>query len=265
MPNYKRIKSSEELTSSFTQPIAVVNRQLDIHAWVESHQHDRGQFIYVNSGVIAIVTEDGRYLVPPEQGIWISAKVSHEVITLTKTELTSLYIENSQGVSFSKQCQILKVSSFLKSLLAEAKKIHSDYQWDNTDGRLLRLIRDKILTASSIDLRLPYPKDKRLREVVSRLQKFPALKTDLNSWGKFVGASVRTLSRIFKKETGITYSDWKQRLNIQIAIKQLYQGESIRNIAAHLGYESSSAFIYMFKKHMSVTPKNYLGYVEKDG
>jgi len=258
MPNYNRITASEESTKALARPIVVVNRQLPINSWVEKHNHNWGQFVYANKGVMAVITEEGRYLIPPEQGVWVPATIDHEIITSTDVELTSLYIENEQAEEFSVSCEVLNVSPFLKTLLNEAKTIESEYQWQSTQGRLLRLIRDHISTAPPIDLQLPYPKDKRLKEIISRIQKFPALKTDLNSWGKFVGASVRTLSRTFKRETGITYSEWKQRLSIQIAIKQLYMGESVGNIAINLGYESSSAFIYMFKKHMKVTPSNYL-------
>ena len=258
MPNYNRVTASDESMKALVQPIGVVNRQLPINSWVEKHQHNWGQFVYANQGVMAVITDGGRYLIPPEQGVWVPAKVEHEIITSTDVELTSLYIDNEQSNEFLHSCQVLNVSPFLKVLLNEAKNIDSEYQWQSTQGRLLRLIRDQISTATIIDLQLPYPKDKRLKEIISRIQKFPALKTDLNSWGKFVGASVRTLSRTFKRETGITYSEWKQRLSIQIAIKQLYMGESVGNIAINLGYESSSAFIYMFKKHMKVTPSNYL-------
>jgi AraC-like DNA-binding protein len=258
MPNYNRVTASEESTKALVQPIVVVNRELPINSWVEKHHHNWGQFVYANKGVMAVITDEGRYLIPPEQGVWVPATIDHEIITSSNVELTSLYIENEQAQELSLACQVLSVSPFLKALLNEAKKIKGNYEWRSTAGRLLRLIRDNISTSSTIDLQLPYPKDKRLKEIVSRLQKFPALKTDLDSWGKFVGASVRTLSRTFKRETGITYSEWKQRLNIQIAIKQLHMGESVGNIAINLGYESSSAFIYMFKRHMKVTPSNYL-------
>jgi AraC-like DNA-binding protein len=258
MPNYNRVTASDESMKALAQPIVVVNRRLPVNSWVEKHQHNWGQFVYANEGVMAVITDEGRYLIPPEQGVWVPAKEDHEIITSTEVELTSLYIENEQAKEFLLACQVLNVSPFLKTLLNEAKNINGDYLWESTQGRLLRLIRDQIATAKSIDLQLPYPKDKRLKEIISRIQKFPALKTDLNSWGKFVGASVRTLSRTFKRETGITYSEWKQRLSIQIAIKQLYMGESVGNIAINLGYESSSAFIYMFRKHMKVTPSNYL-------
>ncbi len=104
---------------------------------------------------------------------------------------------------------------------------------------------------------LPAVKDPRLIDITRKQQKFPALKTDLVAWGKFVNASPRTLSLVFKKETGITYSEWKQMLAIHIAIIELYLGESISTIAKNLGYESSSAFIYMFKRQMNVTPSNF--------
>ena len=70
--------------------------------------------------------------------------------------------------------------------------------------------------------------------------------------------SERTLSRLFKKETGMTYSQWKNRLYLMLSFRALLEGTSVTNIAYDLGYESSSSFIYQFKKTLGVTPKVFL-------
>ena len=154
---------------------------------------------------------------------------------------------------------MLKVNDFLKALIIEANTIKSDYQWRSTDGRLLHLILDRLIQAPNEVFQLPYPKDHRLLVLLSEIQESPENNNTLCEWGNIVGASARTLSRLFKKETGLNYSEWRQRLNIQIAISQLSLGKSITNISLHLGYESPSSFIHMFKTKTGMTPSFYIG------
>ena len=65
---------------------------------------------------------------------------------------------------------------------------------------------------------------------------------------------------LFKAETGMTYSKWRQRLTVQIAMTKLGRGEQIAKIAADLGYESPSAFTYMFRENTGDTPSMYCGH-----
>ena len=87
---------------------------------------------------------------------------------------------------------------------------------------------------------------------------YPDNNQSLEDWGKAVGVSSRTLSRAFKKETGLTFSDWRIRLTLQTAIRQLHEGQAITNIALNLGYETASAFTFMFRTKLSKSPSQFL-------
>lgn len=251
-------KVTHMLKSSSLPSISILHKTIPALAGVNKYQHQQEQCIYVHSGVLAIVGENGRYFVPPQQAIIIPAEYSHEIIAKSEVSLSILYFDAEQAISSFSEPSVIATSVFLRALMTESKTISTSYLWESTDGRLLRLIKDKIVDSPSLDIFLPYPSDERLTNITARILKHPSLKSDLVSWGKFVSASPRTLSRVFKKETGITYSEWRQRLNIQIAIKHLSLGDSISEIATLLGYESSSAFIYMFKKQMGVSPNQFL-------
>ncbi|XQW85193.1 AraC family transcriptional regulator [Thalassotalea piscium] len=239
-------------------PIVVINRALSAKAGIPLYTHKRGQLLYVRKGVIAIVTPQGRFIAAPNQGIWIPPEQTHEVVAKTDTQLIHFYLAPKQCQSAPMDCMTLQGDHFFSAIVDEASIISDTYLWESSDGRLLRLVRDRIHCAARLDTQLPYPQDERLILITQRLQKHPAIKSDLVAWGKFVKASSRTLSRRFKQETGMTYSDWRQRLNVQVAIKHIVLGDSINDIAKMLGYESSSAFIYMFKKQVGITPNHYL-------
>ncbi|WP_149980191.1 AraC family transcriptional regulator [Pseudoalteromonas rhizosphaerae] len=257
MPNFSKIKPSKESRQQLSMPITVVSRSITANSVVDKHSHSWGQFVYANKGVLLVATATDRYIVPPEQGVWVLPGVAHEVTAISKVELTSFYFDNNLLNELPDKCCVLRVNNFLKTLILEANNIANDYLWSGADGLLLRLILNKLSLAPSIIFQLPYPKDSRLLTMLSLIEKEPSNSYKLEQWGQKIGASSRTLSRLFKKETGLSYTTWRQRLNIQIAISQLSQGMSITNISFYLGYESPSAFTHMFKENTGMTPSFY--------
>ena len=257
MPNFSHIAPSKESKQQLSNPITVVSRLIAMNSIVAKHSHSWGQFVYAHKGVLIVTTTDERYIVPPEQGVWLLPEVEHEVTAISDVALTSFYFDNALLDKLPAKSCVLTINNFLKVLILEANQITFDYDWNGTDGRLLQLILDRLSLAPAVIFQLPFPKDPRLLTMLSALQKEPSLGHNLAQWGKIVGASTRSLSRLFKNETGLSYRVWRQRLNIQIALSELSKGTSVTNISLHLGYESPSAFIHMFKENTGVTPKNY--------
>ncbi|MDO6508849.1 helix-turn-helix transcriptional regulator [Colwellia sp. 4_MG-2023] len=257
MPELIAIAPSKESEQELNNPITVVSRAITMNSVVIKHKHSWGQFVYAHSGVLAVSTPLNRYIVPPEQGVWLLPEVEHEVTAISDVQLTSFYFDVTLLDALPDECCVLNVNDFLKALIKEANNIKSDYQWNSTDGRLLYLILDRLTLAPNEIFQLPYPKDHRLITLLREIQASPENNNTLGEWGNIVGASARTLSRLFKKETGLSYSEWRQRLNIQIAITQLSLGKSITSISLHLGYESPSSFIHMFRTKTGITPSFY--------
>lgn len=57
--------------------------------------------------------------------------------------------------------------------------------------------------------RLPLPKDRRLVAICNALQESPADTRSLSDWAGKVGASERTLARLFVRETGLGFGVWR--------------------------------------------------------
>ena len=257
MPKYKEILPSPESSANLRAPITVVSRSISANSVVKKHSHSWGQFVYANKGVMSVVTDTDSYIVPPEQGVWLLPKIEHEVTAITNVALTSFYFEMDLVDRLPKKCCVLSINNFLKTLILEASFIANDSNRSKADELLLRLILEKLSLAPNVIFQLPFPKDSRLLTMLSIIQAEPSNRYSLKQWGKLIGASNRTLSRLFKDDTGLNYSEWRQRLNIQIAIGQLMRGEPISNISSYLGYESPSAFTHMFKINTGMTPSFY--------
>ena len=66
------------------------------------------------------------------------------------------------------------------------------------------------------------------------------------------------LSRLFKKEMGETLSEYQLRIKIERAAELLKDGRyKVGEIAVMVGYNASSYFSIMFKKHTGCSPREY--------
>lgn len=240
------------------RPITMLTVDLEANTRVHPHDHPWGQFVYASEGVIQVTTPVGRYLAPPEQAVWVPPYLQHEILSLMGAQLASIYIEVQEATRLPEACCVLSVSPLLKQLILEAVTLPREYDWNGEVGRLFRTMRDQVAIAERVPLHLPMPVDSRLLTICDELHANPSDNRTLEEWGNLVGASGRTLTRLFLKETGMGFRDWRQQLRLQKSLHLLSAGESVLSVGLNLGYESSSAFINMFQQQLGVTPGEYL-------
>lgn len=81
---------------------------------------------------------------------------------------------------------------------------------------------------------------------------------DMEMLAERLGYSKYYLSRLFKKETGISVNDYLRKIRIERACLMLgTTGYSIDEIAVRTGFGSRSFFANTFKKYMGMTPVQY--------
>ncbi len=85
----------------------------------------------------------------------------------------------------------------------------------------------------------------------------PAEKATLKEWGTEVGASERTMARLFRNELGTSYQQWRLQAVLANALPQLALGVPIAEVASASGYASDSAFSAMFKHAMGKAPTHF--------
>jgi AraC-like DNA-binding protein len=93
---------------------------------------------------------------------------------------------------------------------------------------------------------------------VERLVACPGEHRKLEKLCRECGASKRTIQRLFREETKMTFSKWRQQLRLLHAMQRLASGEKVTAAALDAGYNSTSAFISMFRKQLGKTPARYL-------
>lgn len=72
-----------------------------------------------------------------------------------------------------------------------------------------------------------------------------------------MGASERTLSRLFAKEFHTSFQLWRQQIRLICSLSLLDEGFSIQSIADQVGYQNDSSYIKAFKAYFDVTPQKF--------
>lgn len=85
----------------------------------------------------------------------------------------------------------------------------------------------------------------------------PASPRQLADFARAIGASPRTLARLFKSEMNTSFGAWRQQLRLARAIDALGRGMSMDGVAAEVGYANPAAFSTMFKRSLGVPPSRF--------
>lgn len=222
------------------------------------HAHPRGQLIYASRGVMRVICRKDIWVVPPSQAVWIPPNVDHEVYFPGDVSLRNLFVDPSVTSGLPNQCTVIRVSSLLRELILKAVIIGENYKPGSADFRLMTVLLDELSLAEASPLHLPVGRDERLVRVIKALLECPEDKKNLHDWAHYAGASERTLARLFVKETGLTFGEWRKRLILQESIDRLTKGHTVTQVAFDLGYQSISAFIEMFRQSFGYSPGKYI-------
>jgi transcriptional regulator GlxA family with amidase domain len=121
-------------------------------------------------------------------------------------------------------------------------------------ARLHRVLVDELDEAHEQPLQLPEPHDDRLQAIARMLYENPTDNTPLAELGRTIGASARTLSRLFHNELGMTFYEWRTQLRIYHALVLLADGHDTTHIAHACGWANPSHFIAAFTTLIGTTP-----------
>lgn len=221
------------------------------------HVHRRGQLLYASAGVMSVVTSDSAFVVPPQRAVWLPAGTRHEVHYKAAVSLRTLYIDPAAHPALPTQCRVLEVSDLLRILILSAASLPPEYDRDSRAGRIMALLLDEIATVPTVPLHAPMPSDERFARACREMLKDPMRQQSLEDLARALGMSRRTATRLFRRETGMSFTDWRQHIRLLDALSQLAEGRPVTAVAMDVGYRSISSFTAMFRRTFGVPPSHY--------
>ncbi|UUZ67888.1 helix-turn-helix transcriptional regulator [Polaromonas sp. P2-4] len=282
--------NTDGFTPSPQRPVRVRARSLAADTHLEPHSHAWAQLAYCATGIVQVTAAhsdqaggDITYIVPPSRAVWIAPRARHHITVLEAAELRTLYIDASATPEGWQGCRVMVVSPLLResiqaldhdphaALPPEGAVVALGRPGGKTPaGQTLNAAREQLLCALVLDeithantlalgVPLPHPQtgDKRLRALCEAVLRAPSERATLAEWAADMGASERTMARLFRDELDLSYQQWRQQAILAHALPLLARGQPVSLVAAASGYASDSAFSAMFKAAMGQPPSHF--------
>jgi AraC-like DNA-binding protein len=195
--------------------------------------------------------------VPPHRAVWVPAGMERSIEVSAGLTMRTLFFKPGIARSLPRQCCVMNVTPLLRELILHTIDIGMLNRAIPPHARLIGVLIDQLRGLSTVPLQLPQPRDSRAAKVAALLTANPKRRLSLPALAKDVGASARTIERLFRAETKMTFAEWRERLRVLHALRLLAAGETVTNVALELGYASPSAFTVMFRRAFGTTPSRY--------
>lgn len=222
------------------------------------HQHRRGQLLYAARGVVVVSTPYGAWVAPPERAVWTPGGCPHAVRMVGAVSTRSVLIEAGCEGDLGPHNKVIQVSALLRSLLEAACDIAPEYDREGRDGKLMALLLSELALAPTVPLAVPFPQTQAIAAKCQAFLEQPTPRDSIDQWSADLGMGRRAFTRAFRRETGLSFGEWRQQACVLVALPRLAQGEAVTQIAFDLGYDSAAAFTTMFKRRLGVPPSRYL-------
>lgn len=200
------------------------------------------------------------WVLPPSRALWIPAGVVHSVAVAGATTMLSVYLDPADCAVAWSQPTVVDASGVVGALVTHLVDAELD---EPRRRRVEAVLCDALEPLEVTNLPTPQPTDERARRVADALRADPTDGRPLAAWGNEVGASARTLARLFVSETGMGFERWRTNVRLAAALPRLACGDSVANVARAVGYTTPSAFVAAFRREIGSTPREYFGSSER--
>ena len=223
-----------------------------------AHRHRLAQVAYPLRGAVTVETEAGTWSVTTPSAVAIPPWCRHRVAAHGNASLRSVFVDPDVYPDLVTRAHDVADQHVVARADPGSRPTTTPTSTRATPSRLavVTLIA-RLVPAMEIAPRstfVPRVEHPLLVVAAAAVHADPAAPVARRAVRPRRGVSPRHFSRLFKAETGVSFTTWRALVQVQHALVQLARGESVTRVGMDLGYSSTSAFIEMFKRHTGRTP-----------
>jgi AraC-like DNA-binding protein len=224
--------------------------------WLPMHQHRRGQLLMTWYGLVKCELKDGLWPVLPDCAFWIPANCSHRSFVSEQAKFCLLYLNEKSEALPNVSC-FVTLTPLVREMVWHMANVRPDYEPASADGKIATALIGQLACMEVGHFSVSMPNNPRLRQIAECLLQDPASRRTVGEWANIIATSEKTLGRLVRRETGMSFVQWRQQLQLVVAIQMLKGGSTVQQVADALGYASTNAFGTMFKNIVGNSPGNY--------
>ncbi|MGF7233840.1 MAG: helix-turn-helix domain-containing protein [Frankia sp.] len=225
------------------------------------HSHDLHQVEYAFDGIAQVETATARYLLPPQQAVWIPAGIDH-CSTWTHVKAVSVFFDPAMGLPAGDRVRILAAAPVIREMILYAKRwpinrTSKDPMADAFFDALAYLVVEWL--DHETPLCLPTTSDPLVAAAMDYTNEHLA-EVSLPEVCAAVGTSERSLRRAFVAATDMSWRRYlleSRLLKAMALLAQDGQNQNVLAIAIAVGFQSVSAFTRAFGQYAGESPTAY--------
>ncbi len=240
----------------------------------EFHTHSEPELIYVLDGKVNVEIKDKCYELSREDVILVNSSLQHSVYSESDATFCCVKFDYSLLANvlpkansfFVCNSSIDKIRSYveIKDLCWKLvyQETFSKKKTESLKYSLIYQILDELIEHFVLEDNTPhaeeYDAEGKLQAIIHYVHLNFREGIALSDLAKELYTSTSTLSRLFKKQTGIYFADYVNQVRVQYAAEELiYTEKAITKIAMDCGFSNASAFTKIFKEKTELSPSEY--------
>ncbi|WP_449280748.1 helix-turn-helix domain-containing protein [Leucobacter sp.] len=188
--------------------------------------------------------------------IWMPAGTKHVLHVHENSVMLPMFFEIAGVATTLQGAATVRVDHELRTLFLAY--IQSQQTIIRPDADIARQILSTIERQPALSTSLVMPVSEAAGGIAEILRFNPGDSRTADELAAQVHASLRTIERAFKAETGMTLREWRIQNRMERAVELLRSVHSLEAVAHRVGYTNASAFRRVFKGHFGMTPSEYV-------
>ncbi|WDR05350.1 helix-turn-helix transcriptional regulator [Devosia rhodophyticola] len=219
---------------------------------------DADYLLFASRGAFVLENKRRQWLLPPQRAALIACGTSISVSSKGPATSSSILFRNDELGLTEGELRVFVMSDLARLMVAQAMRWGGATEPSNDQAHFFHALASVVAELSLIQLNtwLPRPSSSGLAKAIA---------VGLADLGRNIGfgqlaqsgaVSERTLARLFRRELGMTWTEFRHRARMIKAMEALAQ-ESVTEAGFQVGFESTSAFIRAFKAFSGQTPNAF--------
>ena len=228
------------------------------------HCHEKTQLIAAKKGTLYLYSEQGSYCIPAHYYAYIAARLDHKFISRSqRVEIKTIFLELPQELTHNGKTidiAIFPPSALLDNYLDFGEQHWPGHQNPDLKAASVQALKKMLpfLLTKPIYLFTHPPQSEALLKAVEFITGALGENLTVPSISQAANIPERTLSRLFKQETGMTLFQFIKTSRMQKALELMEDPSmNISEIVYNIGYESTATFSNLFKQLIGISPQKY--------
>lgn len=225
-------------------------------AW-EAHAGQR--LLLLHGGALSVESDDAQWYLFAGHAGWIDAGVRHRVSTQAGASVTVIRLAPATVSAGVAKCAVFRAPPLLAEMASYAHRWHAHSGTDGCSARFMAALADVCArqVSSGDGFRLAHGRSMLVeRSIAWALSDLGGSSVD--EMARHAGVSPRTLTRRFRRETGLTAGRYMHTARMLRAMGMLAAPRSrVSEVAVAVGFDSLSAFSHAFREFAGESPRDF--------